>query len=85
MLPTFQRSKQREMIFTKKTKWIPLGNYSFSDKDYVVFVRANLKTGMMFFKVKNIHRFVFANRTLPVGLIDVAAAWKEITNLINLK
>lgn len=34
------------------TKWIPLYDYSWLDRHYVVFVRKNKYSGMMRFKVK---------------------------------
>ncbi len=68
-----------------KTRWIPLGNYSHGSDDYVVFVRGNKKTGMMYFKVKKVHCFSFSTRLLPSNLIDVKTQWDEIVKLTDNK
>ena len=65
----------------KYTKWIPLGTYSYGYTDYIVFVRKNLRNGMMQFKTKTaagnftMYKHIF----IPVDLIDTEAAWKTIT------
>jgi hypothetical protein len=41
-------------IFQKKTKWRIFATYNSSGNDYIVFVRKNTKTGMLYFKSKNI-------------------------------
>lgn len=72
------------MFFNKKTKWIVLGSYSHTSDDYVVFVRGSLKTGLLDFKVKKIHRMTsFTNRILPNNLIDTKLQWDTIINLIK--
>ena len=66
------------------TKWIPLGNYTFGGTDFIVFVRGNTKTGMLFFKVKSVHPWKwFTEKILPIDLIDVRKQWEEINNLLN--
>jgi hypothetical protein len=72
-------------IFNKhKTKWIPLGNYSFDGSDYIVFVRGNKKTGSMCFKVKKVHGMTYCtNSILPLSLIDTKKQWEIITDMLN--
>ena len=69
--------------FKKKlTKWIPLGNYNFSDDDYVVMARKNLKTGMLYFKIRKISGWMlYTSSILPNGLIDVQKAWNELNQI----
>ena len=70
----------KNMFKKNLTKWIPLGNYTYAETDYVVFVRGNLKTGMMHFKVKTVHAWVsFTHTILPHDLIDPKLAWDKIT------
>ena len=38
----------------KKSKWIPLVAYNAEGNDYITFVRKGFKTGMIYFKTKNI-------------------------------
>ncbi len=65
------------------TKWIPLGNYSHSETDYITFARKNIKTGMMYFKTKRVNGSLisFDNRVLISGLIDVAEQWSKLIKL----
>lgn len=69
---------------SKKTKWIPLGNFSFGGKDYITFTRKNLKSGMLYFKTKRVNTwfgfFPLVNSVIPRNLIDVKSAWEQITN-----
>lgn len=69
-------------MFNKKTKWIVLGNYQYGGSDYVVFVRKNLKNGLLDFKIKNVHawKMMSCDNILPNGLIDVKAQWDKIIN-----
>ncbi len=72
------------MFGRKLTKWMLLGNYSFGEKDYIVFVRGNLKTGLMDFKIKSVHGHrQFTRRVLPDNIIDVREQWGEIKNLMK--
>lgn len=69
-----------------KTRWIPFGAYSHGSDDYIVFIRGNKKTGMMYFKVKRVHRFApFSGRILPSNFIDVKAQWDEIIKMTDNK
>lgn len=70
-------------MFKKKyTKWIPFGNYSYgTEHDYIVFVRKNLKTGIMQFKTVRVHsRFHWKKIFVPLNLIDTEKAWNAIIN-----
>lgn len=64
----------------RKTKWIPFGSYSFADNDYIVFARKNLKSGMLYFKVKKVTRSIYSSNFLPYDLIDVKEQWKIIND-----
>ena len=72
-------------MFKKKyTKWQPLGNYEWDGTDRIVFVKKNLKTGMMKFKTRKVNSYLGAmsclNPILPSALIDVKKAWEEIVS-----
>lgn len=70
-------------MFKKKyTKWQPFGNYTWAGKNnYIVFVRKNLKTGIMQFKTKMIHSWWRSNESfIPPGLIDTKEAWANIVS-----
>ena len=67
------------MFKSNYTKWIPFGTYEYSYTNYIVFVRKNTKTGMMYFKTKTVqgsfnHGLIFRN-----DLIDVKKSWDAIT------
>ena len=75
------------MNFFKRnlTKWIPLGKFVFSGNESIVFVRANVDTGEMFFKVKRTN-YVSGGLCYPVlpnTLIDSNKSWEEINLQIN--
>lgn len=65
------------------TKWIPLGSFSFQSKDYITYVKKNLKTGMMKFKTKRVNTFLFdsgcVDNVFTHNSINVQEAWEEIT------
>lgn len=70
-------------FFLKKyTKYIVLGNYSYGDIDYIVFVRKNLKNNILDFKTKRVNGFssVCVSRVLPRDLIDTKAQFNLITS-----
>jgi hypothetical protein len=73
------------MFNRSKTKWIPLGNYAFDAADYIVFARADRKTGLMDFKVRRVQawRFMSTNRILPNMLIDTKEAWDKLVREIE--
>lgn len=67
------------MMFKRNlTKWTPFGNYSHGSDNYIVLARKNTKTGMIYFKVKNINRFKYSNIFVPNDLIDVKKAFKYL-------
>lgn len=66
------------------TKWIPLANYQANGSDYVVFIRGNKRTGMLYFKVKIVHiRTIYTRPVLDPDLINVKKSWDEIIDLIK--
>lgn len=67
------------MFKRRFTKWEPLGCYHFGGNEYIVFARRRLKTGMVYFKVKNIQRYSYASIFIPHDLIDVKKQWEIIT------
>ena len=73
------------MFKSRFTKWIPLGNYQYGGTDYITFVRKNLKTGMMFFKTKQVNTNwsidTNTNNILPSKLINVEMQWDLIVTL----
>jgi len=66
-----------------KTKWIPLGNFEFGGRDYIVFVRKNKRTGMLKFRTKRVNFNWWSSKTvyniLTDDLIDVQKQWDAIT------
>jgi hypothetical protein len=78
------------MFWDKKTKWIPFGNYIYAGNDYIVFVRKNLKTGMLYFKTKRVQLRFSTRELMPFKLIDVEKQWQIITStnpdqFVNIK
>lgn len=46
------------MLLNKnKSKWIPLMTYLYAGNSYMILCRKNLKTGMLYFKVKRLNAF----------------------------
>lgn len=74
-------------LFNKNlTSWIPLGSMSFQQNDFIVFVRGNKKTGMLYFKTKKVNGAWYqtlVDNILPNSLIDVTKQWNEIQAMIN--
>lgn len=71
-------------MFRKYTKWIPLGEFTFSNKQYVVMVRGNKKTGMLYFKSCRVNKS-FYDLCYPVGKlpVDVSAQWDKMQQMVN--
>tara|TARA_R110000787_G_scaffold152446_1_gene266339 strand:+ start:667 stop:891 length:225 start_codon:yes stop_codon:yes gene_type:complete len=72
------------MFKNKYSKWRPLGKFTWAtERNYIVFVRKNLKTGMMQFKTKWINKTFLGMYTssMPQSDIDTQKAWDEITTL----
>lgn len=71
------------MFKRRKSKWVALGKFTFGNKEYVTFVRKNLKNGMLDFKTKRVNNPLFSmgcvNPFLPANLIDTKKVWDEIT------
>jgi len=69
----------------KKSKWIPLGNFSHGSSDHITFVKKNFKTGMLYFKTKQVNGWFGAmqcySNFVPSGLIDTKKQWEYISNL----
>lgn len=72
-------------LFNKnKTKWQILANYEYASVDYIVFTRADKKTGLLDFKVKRVHKnAMWTKSVLPFNLIDIKEQWDKI--LLELK
>lgn len=72
-------------MFPSYTAWIPLGNYVFSETDYIVFVRKNPETHMMQFKTRRVNGYSktdgLTHKILPNNIIDVQKAWDQIKAL----
>ncbi len=69
----------------RKTKWIPLGNYTFAGTDYIVFSRVNTRTGIMDFKVKKVQKWKLFTTSvvLPSNLIDTKKQWEKLIEITN--
>ena len=74
-------------MFSKRlTKWIPLGQFTHDDCDYIVFVRGSKKTGMLYFKTKRLNikwGWFFPQSILTTKIIDISTQWNEILNQVN--
>jgi hypothetical protein len=61
---------------SRYTKWMPLANYeSLSYDTYIVFMRGNKKTGMIYFKTRKIANY---DKILPRNLILISEAWDKM-------
>ena len=58
-------------LFEKKTKSQPLVAYYASGKDYIVFVRKGLKSGMIYFKAKRITPIGVCSYNFNTTLFDI--------------
>jgi len=66
-------------IFQKKTKWRILATYNSDGNDYIVFVRKNIKTGMLYFKSINISPLSRTSYLFIVNnLFDIKDAFDKI-------
>lgn len=66
-------------MFGKKTKWIPLSEYNHNGIEYLILMRKNIRTGMIYFKVKHIAGFTNYVRLSPLGL-DVKEQFNKLMN-----
>lgn len=66
------------------TKWLPLGTFIWDYPQYIVFVRANKRTGMMQFKTKRVNPLIggLVRPILPSTLIDPTTQWNELQSLL---
>jgi hypothetical protein len=71
-------------FFRKYTKWIPLGEFTFSSTQSIVMVRGDKKTGELFFKTKQINRNLWGFNH-PIGKlpIDVTTQWNKLIEAVN--
>ncbi len=58
-----------------KTKWIPIGLFKHGSRNKIVFARRNIKTGMLYFKVKVVNKGAHINPLLSLDLSDVRSQW----------
>lgn len=65
-------------MFEKKTKWIVLCTYNSAGNDFIVFVRKGKRTGMLFFKTKNISTLSQCSYNLNPSLFDIKESFKSI-------
>lgn len=64
-------------MFGKFTKWIPLSEYNFGETEYLILARRNIKSGMIYFKVKHVAGRMNGVRLAPWGL-DIKEQFKEL-------
>jgi len=68
----------------KLTKWIPLGKFCHGVTEHVTFARKNLKTGMIYFKTKQVNGWfgagICTTPFMPHDIIDTQKAWDELND-----
>lgn len=69
------------MIKRKLTKWKVMATYNQSGSDYIVFVRKNIKTGMMYFKTKRVGSPFVCSYHFIVNLVDIQKTFDEMLAL----
>jgi hypothetical protein len=65
-------------MFEKKTKWQVLVTYNQNGNDYIVFARKGLKSGMIYFKTKNITPTLSSSYNFNPTLFDLKKNFDEI-------
>ena len=59
------------MFRKNSTKWLVLATYNQSGHDYIVFVRKNKETGMMYFKTKKVGYFIECSYVFSGSLVNI--------------
>ena len=72
-------------MFKKRyTKWVALGSFSFTNYDYVTFIRKNLKNGLLQFKTKKVNGWFgvlgCTSNFMPTSLINTQKVWDDVNN-----
>lgn len=71
----------KNLFKSKLTPWIPFGVYTYASSHFMVFVRKNKNTQMLYFKTKEVQKGTsYHNIFIPRELIDVCKAWDVITS-----
>jgi hypothetical protein len=71
----------------KYTQWTALGCFSHGGVDFIVLIRKNNRTGMLFFKTKRVNKTFFSMSSecvLPAGMINTQEVWDELTRPVAI-
>jgi hypothetical protein len=69
-------------LFRKTTCWVPLATYNTGGSDYIVFARRNLKTGMIYFKTKNISPRMITSYLFAAPLVDIKQQFTLVCTIL---
>lgn len=67
-------------LFEKKTKWIPLVAYNAGGTDFMILVRKGIKSGMLYFKIKNCSPFASCSYNFNKDMFDIRKQFETILN-----
>lgn len=65
-------------LFEKKTKWQPLVAYNANGTDYIVFACKGLKSGIIYFKTKNITPIGVCSYNFNATLFDIKKQFDSV-------
>lgn len=65
-------------LFERKTKWIPLIAYNNNGTDYFVLVRKGIKSGMIYFKTKDITPFSKCSYNFRSSIFDIKEQFSKL-------
>ena len=71
------------MLKKRFSKWIPIHIYNFSGDKFLLMGRMNLKSGMLYFKVKRLNRLSDTNHNMPVNIFDPREQFEKLLNPSN--
>lgn len=72
-------------LFEKKTKWIPLTSYNDQGRDWIVFARRGLKTGMIYFKSKLVTPLTSNSYIFNGKLLEIEKQFEFVLGLNDTK
>jgi len=71
------------MLRKRFSKWIPIHIYDYSGNKFLLLGRINLRSGMMCFKAKRLHRSLDLNHNMPVNIFDPSIQFDKLLNSLQ--
>jgi len=67
-----------DLLFDRKTKWVPLAAYNNGGTDFIVLVRRGKKTNMLYFKTKQITPRFLSSYNFTQSLLNISEQFAKV-------